>query len=263
MSRLSDTWHSIRSGFDINKMKRDPLGSIAKLGAIYGLGTSLYGAVAPESAATTAKWMRSGFGLYDDPATGTYSGGKSSRGGAGYSGTKYTPNPTVSSSRAGSFLERGVKSVGGFFASPMEFGRDLNDWYSGKKSWNDVRETNFGWMKNPNGIQNKVQEYLLGGASPVGGGGGGRGQSSAGRKVTHRDFTANTGQSLAANISQARGTSAYKAGGPSQALIAGSLTPETLAMLRYGSGQVQGAQARNITLSSGSKIQTKLRSAIG
>ena len=145
----------------------------------------------------------------------------------------------------------------------MEFGRDLNDWYSGKKSWNDVRETNFGWMKNPNGIQNKVQEYLLGGASPVGGGGGGRGQGSAGRKITHRDFTANTGQSLAANISQARGTSAYKAGGPSQALIAGSLTPETLAMLRYGSGQVQGAQARNITLSSGSKIQTKLRSAIG
>ena len=69
MSRLSDTWHSIRSGFDINKMKRDPLGSIAKLGAIYGLGSSLYGAVAPESAATTAKWMRSGFGLYDDPVS--------------------------------------------------------------------------------------------------------------------------------------------------------------------------------------------------
>ena len=254
MSRLSDTWHSIRSGFDINKMKRDPLGSIAKLGAIYGLGTSLYGAVAPESAARTAKWMRSGFGLYPGSTAGA---GLSPSSRPMYGGT--VPSKT----KYGSFLERGVKSVGGFFASPMEFGRDLNDWYSGKKSWNDVRETNFGWMKNPNGIQNKVQEYLLGGASPVGGGGGGRGQSSAGRKVTHRDFTANTGQSLAANISQARGTSAYKAGGPSQALIAGSLTPETLAMLRYGSGQVQGAQARNITLSSGSKIQTKLRSAIG
>lgn len=254
MSRLSDTWHSIRSGFDINKMKRDPLGSIAKLGAIYGLGSSLYGAVAPESAATTAKWMRSGFGLYPGSTAGA---GLSPSSIPMYGGT--VPSKT----KYGGFLERGVKSVGGFFASPMEFGRDLNDWYSGKKSWNDVRETNFGWMKNPNGIQNKVQEYLLGGASPVGGGGGGRGQGSAGRKITHRDFTANTGQSLAANISQARGTSAYKAGGPSQALIAGSLTPETLAMLRYGSGQVQGAQARNITLSSGSKIQTKLRSAIG
>ena len=258
MSRLSDTWHSIRSGFDINKMKRDPLGSIAKLGAIYGLGTSLYGAVAPESAATTAKWMRSGFGLYDDAPT--YERDSSDNKTRGY---RTNLREVVSPPQRGGFLERGVKSVGGFFASPLEFGRDLNDWYSGKKSWNDVRETNFGWLKNPNGIQNKVQEYLLGGASPVGGGGGGRGQSSAGRKVTHRDFTANTGQSLAANISQARGTSAYKAGGPSQALIAGSLTPETLAMLRYGSGQVQGAQARNITLSSGSKIQTKLRSAIG
>jgi hypothetical protein len=118
-------------------------------------------------------------------------------------------------------------------------------------------------MKNTNKIRDEAANYLLNGGSSGGGGGGGRGQGSAGRKVTHRDFTANTGQSLAANISQARGTSAYKAGGPSQALIAGSLTPETLAMLRYGSGQVQGAQARNITLSSGSKIQTKLRSAIG
>ena len=35
MSRLSDLWHGIRSGFDTNKMKRDPLGSIAKIGAIY------------------------------------------------------------------------------------------------------------------------------------------------------------------------------------------------------------------------------------
>ena len=256
MSRLSDTWHSIRSGFDINKMKRDPLGSVAKLGAIYGIGSSLYGAYDPAGAARTAKWMRSGFGLYDDPV---------SRQGQGYfdkSGKKI--DLKIQDPKAGrGFLERQVRSVGGFFASPMEFGRDLNEWYNGKKSWNDVRETNFGWMKNPNGIQNKVQEYLLGGASPVGGGGGGRGQGSVGKKVTHRDFTANTGQSLAANISQARGTSAYKAGGPSQALIAGSLTPETLAMLRYGSGQVQGAQARNITLSSGSKIQTKLRSAIG
>ena len=69
MSKLSDTWHNIRSGFDINKMKRDPLGSIAKLGAIYGLGTSIYGAVAPESAARTAEWMRGGFGLYDDPVS--------------------------------------------------------------------------------------------------------------------------------------------------------------------------------------------------
>ena len=256
MSRLSDTWHSIRSGFDINKMKRDPLGSVAKLGAIYGLGSSLYGAIDPTGAARTAKWMRSGFGLYDDPV---------SRQGQGYfdkSGKKI--DLKIQDPKAGrGFLERQVRSVGGFFASPMEFGRDLNEWYNGKKSWNDVRETNFGWMKNTNKIRDEAANYLLNGGSSGGGGGGGRGQGSAGRKITHRDFTANTGQSLAANISQARGTSAYKAGGPSQALIAGSLTPETLAMLRYGSGQVQGAQARNITLSSGSKIQTKLRSAIG
>ena len=247
MSKLSDTWHNIRSGFDINKMKRDPLGSIAKLGAIYGLGTSIYGAVAPESAASTAKWMRRGFGLYDDPV---------SRQGQGYfdkSGKKI--DLKIQDPKAGrGFLERQVRSVGGFFASPLEFGRDLNDWYNGKKSWNDVRDTNFGWMKDKKTFLDNMN-LLSGGGK--GGGGGGRPRPTNDRtsriRSGMRDFTAPT-----ASISSPGQTSAYRQGGVSQALIAGSINPQTLAMLRYGSGNVQGAQARNINLSSVEGIKTSL-----
>ena len=55
----------------------------------------------------------------------------------------------------------------------------------------------------------------------------------------------------------------YKQDGISQALITGNISPETLAMLGYGSGQVTGAQARNIDLEDVGKIKTTLTSAIG
>ena len=269
MSKLSDTWHNIRSGFDINKMKRDPLGSIAKLGAIYGLGTSIYGAIDPTGAASTAKWMRRGFGLYDDPVAKSpnrYAGKQNftnrritSPGAKPKVPTMLQNRGSTSGSkgfleRAEGFLEKGVKGVGGFFASPLEFGRDLNDWYNGKKSWNDVRDTNFGWMKDKKTFLDNMN-LLSGGGK--GGGGGGRPRPTNDRtsriRSGMRDFTAPT-----ASISSPGQTSAYRQGGVSQALIAGSINPQTLAMLRYGSGNVQGAQARNINLSSVEGIKTSL-----
>ena len=176
-------------------MRRDPLGSAAKIAMIYGITTTAAGAFAPEWSAKQAKWMRSGFGLYDDPTTGTYYGGKSSKGGAGYSGTKYTPNPTVSSSRAGSFLERSVKGIGGFLASPFEFGNDLNSWYNGKLSWKDVKGRNFGWLTSKT-AGDLAGEYLLGGGSG-GGSGGGRGSDKG---TYHRDFRGNVSSPAVANI---------------------------------------------------------------
>jgi hypothetical protein len=265
MSKLSDTWHNIRSGFDINKMKRDPWGSIAKLTAIYGLGSTLYGAIDPTGAASTAKWMRGGFGLYDDTPTSKqgsgYKGKEQWAYRGGDRGTGKPSSPTYNlkgyadykDPKAGrGFLERQVRSVGGFFASPFEFGRDLNEWYNGEKGWDQIYKDNFGWME---GKKDFLENMSL--LSGRGGGGGGRPRPTNDRtsriRSGMRDFTAPT-----ANISSPGQTSAYRQGGVSQALIAGSINPQTLAMIRYGSGNVQGAQARNINLSSVEGIKTSL-----
>jgi len=271
MSRLSDLWHGIRSGFDINKMKRDPLGAAGKLALIYGITTTAAGALAPEWSAKTAKWMRSGFGFYDDPAatpTTDIYGGKEQwayRGGDRAKGKSSLPTYNLKgyadykSPTAGmGFLERSVKGIGGFLASPFEFGNDLNSWYNGKLSWKDVKGRNFGWLtsKTAGGL---AEQYLLGGGSG-GGSGGGRG---SGKGTYHRDFRGNVSSPAVANISAAREGGLYKPGGMSQALITGAITPENLAMLGYRSGQVTSAQEQNIALEDVSKIKTTLRSAIG
>ena len=68
---------------------------------------------------------------------------------------------------------------------------------------------------------------------------------------------------MAANISSAREAGMYKQGGISQALITGAITPESLAMLGYGSGQVTGSGGQTIDIDDVAKIKTTLRSAIG
>ena len=251
MSRLSDIWHGIRSGFDINKMKRDPLGSVAKLAAIYGIGATGFSAVAPKMSADVSNWMKRGFGFYDDT---------SSRAGQGYFDKSGKLDLAIKNPTAGrGFLERQVRGVGEFFASPFDFGRDLNSWYKGDKSWDQVR--NFGWLSNTKELGEQIQNSgLLGrGGSGGGGGGSGRGQRSA-QDIRRgmRDFSP-----MAANISSAREAGMYKQGGISQALITGAITPESLAMLGYGSGQVTGSGGQTIDIDDVAKIKTTLRSAIG
>jgi hypothetical protein len=268
MSRLSDLWHGIRSGFDINKMKRDPLGAAGKLALVYGLTTTAAGALAPEWSARQAKWMRSGFGFYDDPAaapTTDIYGGKEQwayRGGAtsasksnlptynlkGYAG--YKP-PTQG------FLEKSVKGIGGLLASPFEFGNDLRGWYDGKLSWKDVQGRNFGWL-NSSSVGDEAKKLLLGRGSEGGSGGGG-----GNRRTSHRDFRANIPHTTAMNISAAGEGGMYKPGGISQALITGAITPENLRMLGYGSGQVTGSGGQTVDLEDVAAIKTTLRSAIG
>jgi len=261
MSWLSDTWRGIQSGFDINKMKRDPLGSAAKIAMIYGITTTAAGALAPEWSARQAEWMRSGFGLYDTgPTGGTTAGGTTGRvRGRGYR-TDLVPvsgPPVAPSSKYGGFLERSVKGIGGFLASPFEFGNDLKGWYDGKLSWKDVQGRNFGWL-NSSSAGDFAKDYLLGGGSG-GGSGGGRG---SGKGAYHKDFRGNVSSPIAANISAARQGGLYKPGGLSQALISGAITPENLAMLGYRSGQVTSAQEQNIALKDVSKIKTTLTSAL-
>ena len=253
MSRLSDIWHGIRSGFDINKMKRDPLGSVAKLAAIYGIGATGFSAVAPKMSADVSNWMKRGFGFYDDT---------SSRAGQGYFDKSGKLDLAIKNPTAGrGFLERQVRGVGEFFASPFDFGRDLNSWYKGDKSWDQVRKDNFGWLSNTKELGEQIQNSgLLGrGGSGGGGGGSGRGQRSA-QDIRRgmRDFSP-----MAANISSAREAGMYKQGGISQALITGAITPESLAMLGYGSGQVTGSGGQTIDIDDVAKIKTTLRSAIG
>ena len=269
MSKLSDLWHGIRSGFDINKMKRDPLGSAAKLAMIYGITATTAGYFAPEWSAKTAKWMRGGFGFYDDPAaipTTDIYGGKEQwayRGGDRAKGKSSLPTYNLKGgytgykppTKYGGFLERSVKGIGGFAASPWELGNDLRSWYDGKLSWKDVQSNNFGWMTKKN--IGEGASLLMGQkqGSPSGRGGGGG--------TYHKDFRGNVSSPIAANISPARDAGMYKHGGISQALISGAITPENLAMLGYGSGRVTGAQEQNIALEDVSKIKTTLRSAIG
>lgn len=265
MSRLSDIWHGIRSGFDINKMKRDPLGSVAKLAAIYGIGATGFSAVAPKMSADVSNWMKRGFGFYDDTPTSKQGSGYNLKGYADYKGpystSRNTSNLTSPYQQGRGFLERQVRGVGEFFASPFDFGRDLNSWYKGDKSWDQVRKDNFGWLSNTKELGEQIQNSgLLGrGGSGGGGGGSGRGQRSA-QDIRRgmRDFSP-----MAANISSAREAGMYKQGGISQALITGAITPESLAMLGYGSGQVTGSGGQTIDIDDVAKIKTTLRSAIG
>lgn len=250
MSRLSDLWHGIRSGFDINKMKRDPLGAAGKIAMIYGLTTTAAGALAPEWSARQAKWMRSGFGFYDDPATRT---------GQGFFDKSGKLDLAIKDPKAGmGFLERSVKGIGGFLASPFEFGNDLRGWYDGKLSWKDVQGRNFGWL-NSSSVGDGAKLIL-------GGGSGGRGGSGGGvnyKRTSHRDFRANIPHTTAMNISAAGEGGMYKPGGISQALITGAITPENLRMLGYGSGQVTGSGGQTVDLEDVAAIKTTLRSAIG
>jgi|TARA_R100000656_G_scaffold18396_1_gene16987 hypothetical protein len=258
MSRLSDLWHGIRSGFDINKMKRDPLGAAGKLALIYGVGASTFGAVAPQWSADVSEWMRGGFGLYGDDPVSTVGAGRTPY------GKKYKSTPMYGSSarqvagppQRGGFLERQIKGVGGFLASPFEFGRDLNSWFKGDISWKTVQDNNFKWVRDSETMKTVASQIL-------GGGSGGSSRGGSGKeRLEHRDFKGNVFPSQAANISNlsAGKTSAYKPGGFSQALITGGITPETLRMLGYGSGQVTGAQEQNLALEDVGTIKTALRS---
>tara|TARA_Y100000401_G_scaffold115989_1_gene120770 strand:+ start:2107 stop:2823 length:717 start_codon:yes stop_codon:yes gene_type:complete len=238
MSALSDLWHGIRSGFDINKMKRDPLGAAGKIAMIYGIGSTAYGAFDPAGAKKVGDWMRGGFGLYpNNLQSATYQNYQKSVGQG--------------------FLERTVKGVGGFLASPFEFGRDLRGWYNGKLSWTNVKDRNFGWL-NTQTAADTASRILAGRGS------GERGVPSY-KKVAHRDFRGNVFPTQSANISNfgAGQTSAYKPGGYSQGLITAGITPETLAMLGYRAGQVAGSGGQTVDLEDVAPIKTTLTSAIG
>jgi len=259
MSTLSDIWRGIQSGFDINKMKRDPLGSIAKIGAIYGLGATAYSAIDPAGAASASKWMRGGFGLYDTGPTGAPTTGKY---GKGISGGRpaygsFAPPSKSPKSKYGGFLERQVKGVGEFLSKPFDLGSDVNRWVKGEIGWDTVKKNNFGWLNSESA--GFVADNILGNRSKGGGGGG-----PQRRKVEHRDFRGNVGAPISANISNltAGKTAAFAPGGISQALITGAITPETLAALGYRSAGVS-AQEQNIKLDDIAKIKTTLTSAIG
>lgn len=252
MSTLSDIWRGIQSGFDINKMKRDPLGSIAKIGAIYGLGATAYSAIDPAGAASASKWMRGGFGLYDD--TPTYTRDSSGRATRGY---RTDLREVAGPPKRGGFLERQVKGVGEFLSKPFDLGSDVNRWVKGEIGWDTVKKNNFGWLNSESA--GFVADNILGNRSKGGGGGG-----PQRRKVEHRDFRGNVGAPISANISNltAGKTAAFAPGGISQALITGAITPETLAALGYRSAGVS-AQEQNIKLDDIAKIKTTLTSAIG
>jgi len=266
MSTLSDIWHGIRSSFDINKMKRDPVGSIAKIGLVYGLGSTAIGAIAPDFAKRAGEWLESGFGFYGDPALqrplpksgkGAYDYSKAK----GMSRIKYESLSEAERAKiwggGRGFLERTVTGAGKFLARPFNIGMDINKWTKGDISWNDIKSKHFNWVNTEN-ISEMAQltNALRGG----GGGPGGRGKGER-RGVSHRDFKSQPAGGV--NISAAREGGMYKQGGISQALITGSISPETLAMLGYGSGQVTGAQERSIDLEDVGKIKTTLTSAVG
>lgn len=260
MSTLSDLWRGIQSGFDINKMKRDPLGSIAKIGAIYGLGATAYSAIDPVGAASASKWLKSGFGMYNTgptgaPPKGTY--GKGISGGRPAYGS-FAPPSKSPKSKYGGFLERQVKGVGEFLSKPFDLGSDVNKWIKGDIDWNTVKKNNFGWLNSESA--GFVADNILNSRSKGGGGGGGPQR----KKVEHRDFRGNVGAPISANISNltAGKTPAFAPGGISQALITGAITPESLAALGYRPAGVS-AQEQNIKLEDIAKIKTTLTSAIG
>ena len=278
MSRLSDIWHGIRSGFDINKMKRDPLGSISKIGLIYGVGSTAVGAFAPDIAKRAGDWLKSGFGFYDTPIAADpystrkiynkdadewidqkyYDYGKApiDRYGKRMSEMEYIRN--VGKGQKTGFLENITKGTGKFLAKPFDLGMDINNWTKGGLSWNDIKSKHFNWV-NTDSISEMAQlTNALRGGGPGGGPGGDRGKS----KVAHRQFSRGM-PSAGVNISAAREGGMYKQNGISKALITGNISPETLAMLGYGSGQVTGAQERSIDLEDVGKIKTTLTSAIG
>ena len=250
MSWLSDTWKGIQSSFDINKMKRDPLGSAAKLAMIYGVGSAAFSAIAPDTAADVSKWMKGGFGFYDDPAPRPGQGHftKSQK-------LKTWDKPYRAPGGKGGFWERQVKGVGAFAAKPFDLGMNVNKWIKGDISWSDV------WGGDSNGYNYLKQTQEMLGTGPSGQPAGRPGDRRQERKkVTHRDFQRGS-PAGAAQISQAREGGMYKPGGISQALITGAITPEQLALLRYGAGSV-AAQERNIALEDVGKIKTTLRSAV-
>ena len=129
---------------------------------------------------------------------------------------------------------------------------DLKKWYNGDKRWSQIRKENFGWLNTK--TAGEAAGYLRGSSGKP----GDRVQERI--RVTHRDFKKEP-PAAAAQISQARPGGMYKPGGISQALITGAITPEQLALLRYGAGSV-AAQERNIALEDVGKIKTTLRSAV-
>ena len=262
MSWLSDTWKGIQSSFDINKMKRDPVGSISKLALIYGLGSAAYGAYDPAGAKKAGDWLKSGFGFYDDPgpdpmASGTFDYSKS--GGMSkmrYEQLKKAGKLPAYGSKPG-FWGRQIRGVGTFAAKPFDLGMNVNKWIKGEMSWGDVWGGKAPKVKN---LLEKTRQML--GTGPSGEPAGrprDRGQER--RKVSHRDFQRGSPAGVA-RIQHAREGGMYKPNGISQALITGAITPEQFAMIRYGSGGVT-AQERNIALEDVGKIKTTLRSAIG
>ena len=273
MSGLSDLWHGIRSGFDINKMKRDPLGSIAKIGLIYGLGSTAVGAFAPDFAKRAGDWLKSGFGFYDTPvAADPYSTRKILKDGEWVDQKYYDYGKapidrygkrmsemayirSVGKEQTTGFLENIAKGTGKFLAKPFDLGMDINNWTKGGLSWNDIKSKHFNWVNTENISEMAQLTNALRGRGP----GGGPGRER--KRVSHRDFQGKPAAGV--NIASAREAGMYKQDGISQALITGNISPETLAMLGYGSGQVTGAQERSIDLEDVGKIKTTLTSAVG
>jgi hypothetical protein len=255
MSRLSDLWHGIRRGFDINKMRRDPLGSASKIALIYGLGSTAVGAISPDFAQRAGNWLRSGFGFYPNvqgPPQMPLEFGKP------MSAERFKSlYPQGLPGMQQGFLERIVKGTGSFLAKPFDLGADINSWIKGGTSWSDIKSKHFGWVNTRN--VGEAASIMMGNR----GQGGGRGGGVPHKHVGHRNFQNLVPQTSAANISAARQATPYKQGGLSQALITGSITPENLAMLGYGSGQVTGAGGETVSLDDVAAIKTTLRSAIG
>jgi len=262
MSWLSDTWKGIESSFDINKMKRDPLGSAAKLAAIYGVGSTVFGAIAPEMAGDVGDWMRKGFGFYDAPPASKAGSGYNLKGYADYKGPYSTATVRRgqiigAGSRMGKpgFWERQIKGVGAFAARPFDLGINVDKWIKGDMSWSDV------WGGEAPRL-NELEKYRQLMGKGLSGEPAGRPEDrrQERKKVTHRDFQRGSPAAVT-QISQARQGGMYKPGGISQALITGAITPEQLAMIRYGAGGVS-AQERNIALADVGRIKTTLRSAV-
>jgi len=263
MSKLSNLWRDIQSSFDINKMTRDPLGSIGKIASIYGIGASAYGLYDPASAQRTANWMKRGFGLYDTGPTGAPSA-PSGKYGSGVNNSRpaygsFSPPPksSPSTSKYGGFLERQIKGIGDFASKPFDLASDVRKWIRGDIDWNTVKENNFG------GIDSKAIKQ----ASNLlmeGRGGGGGGNPRPKKKIEYRDFRGNVGAPISANISNlsAGKTPAFAPGGISQALITGGITAESLQRLGYGAGGVS-ARPQTIALDDKNTIKTTLTSAIG
>lgn len=263
MSKLSDLWRGIQSGFDINKMKRDPLGSIGKIAAIYGIGASAYGLYDPAGAQRTAKWMKGGFGLYNTGPTGAPRA-PSGKYGPGVNNSRaaygsFSPPPKSSSSKSkyGGFLERGIKSIGDVASKPFDLGSDVRKWIRGDIDWSTVKKNNFGFIDSKRAGQ--AANLLMEGR-----GGGGGGNPRPKKKIEYRDFRGDIGAPISASISNlsAGKTPAFAPGGISQALITGGITAETLRKLGYGAGSVS-SRPQNINLADKNTIKTTLTSAIG